>query len=468
MKVASKIILNNGILLAVLVGLSLAGQRGAIPLTAIVIIGAAAAGGLSYALVKAVQGPIHRLARALKDFASGEADLTAKIGEAGDDELAEMAKDFNTFVGKLRGLIGGISDIAAHVASTADMLTQGAEESARVTHQMAEAIQQIAAGSQDQSDSASKTATAVDQLGTAISQVAEGTDAQTAGIHESLNVSSQADQSLAEVMGLLERTGIASNKNAEYASRGSQAVSKVLNSMESIKATTGNIAHTIRELDGYSQEIGKIIEVISSIATQTNLLSLNAAIEAARAGEHGKGFAVVSEEVRKLAEDSSRETKAIANLVSSIRQAIQRAVAASEAGAQEVETGSVLAQEASAALAEIAEGAVETERLVLDLSESSTVVSRASASVQEVMKNVVQVAEQNASSAVTMMSSANEVRRLIDSVAAVSEESAAATEEVSASSLEMQSSIQRVYESAQALAELARSLRDMVGKFRLE
>jgi len=278
MKVAGKIVINNGVLLAVLSLLSLAVQAGKIGTGVLVLVGAIVAGALSYFLVKAVQSPIHRLAAALKDFSDGEADLTARLDESGDDELAEMAKDLNSFVSRLRALMAEVSAIASHVANTADVLTLGAEESARVTQQMAEAIQQIAAGSQDQSDSASKTAMAVDELGKAIAQVAEGTDAQTAGLHESLNVASNADHSLAQVMNLLERTGIASNKNAEYASRGSQAVSKVLNSMESIKSTTGNIAQNIRELDGYSQEIGKIIEVISSIATQTNLLSLNAAI----------------------------------------------------------------------------------------------------------------------------------------------------------------------------------------------
>ena len=358
MKISIKILLNNVVLLVIITGAAMAAKAGAIPHAVATLIGVAAAGALSWVFIRSIEAPIRRLSAALLDFSDGEANLTATLDESGNDELAEMAKYFNAFVGRLREVMSNMAEIAIQLADTADALTQGAEESARVTQQMTDAIHQIAAGSQDQSESASKTASAVDELGSAIAQVAEGTEAQTVGVHESLNVSSQADQSLAQVMGLLERTGIASNKNAEYAGKGSQAVSKVLSSMESIKTTTFNIADNIRELDGYSQEIGKIIEVISSIANQTNLLALNAAIEAARAGEHGKGFAVVSEEVRKLAEDSSRETKAIADLVSSIRQAIQRAVAASNEGAQEVETGSILAQEASAALAEIAEGAL--------------------------------------------------------------------------------------------------------------
>ncbi len=237
--------------------------------------------------------------------------------------------------------------------------------------------------------------------------------------------------------------------------------------MDGIKVTTDNVTSSIGELDGYSQEIGKIIEVINGIAAQTNLLALNAAIEAARAGEHGKGFAVVSEEVRKLAEDSSRETKAIGALVNSIRQAMQKAVAASTSGAREVENGSVLAREASVALGHISEGATETERLIQKLAEEARQVGEASQSVQRTLGTIVDLAEGNAVAADGMTVSADEVRKLIDSVAAISEESAAATEEVSASAEEMSNSIREVSQSAMSLAMLANRLRDTVIKFRV-
>ena len=209
---------------------------------AVVLIGAVA-GFLSYALVNAVQNQSGGFRRRSRVSPAAQSTSRPKLDESGDDNLPRWLR-LQHIHGQTRALAAG-DVVASHVATTAGMLTQGAEESARV--QMAEAIQQIAAGSQDQSDSASKTAMAVDELGKAISQVAEGTDAQTAGLHESLTVASNADHSLAQVMNLLERTGIASNKNAEYASRGSQAVSKVLNNMESIKSTTRNIAQNIRE-----------------------------------------------------------------------------------------------------------------------------------------------------------------------------------------------------------------------------
>jgi len=395
-----------------------------------VVVGILMAGGISRA--------VNHVLQISKQVSEG--DLTVRFDHGRKNEFGTLAKAFNVVIENMRSMIGNVTQSANNVNESAGIIASTAKEAAVVSREVAKAVEEIAAGAADQAGEAEQCNKKMGDLEEKINAVSEYANEIGAYTSETIRLTKQ---------------GLAAVENLEGASR------------ETTEITQGIISD-IQALDKNSQSIGSIIAVIDQIADQTNLLALNAAIEAARAGEHGKGFAVVSEEVRKLAEDSSRETKAIANLVSSIRQAIQRAVAASEVGAQEVETGSILAQEASAALAEIAEGAVETERLVLELSEASTIVSQASASVQEVMKRVVELAEENASSAVTMMSSANEVRRLIDSVAAVSEESAAATEEVSASSLEMQGSIQRVYESAQTLAELARSLKDMVNKFKLE
>lgn len=421
----------------------------------------------SVLMPKLMLSPIRSMTSALKDIAQGEGDLTVRLNDKSKDEMAESAKWFKVFMGKLQDLISEISGTAAEVASTSDALATSAEESARVTEQMAETVQQIASASQDQSTSATRTAAAVDQLNSAIGKVAQGTETQTTGVRDSLRAAAQADQSLSEASEILKRAEAAAKKNAEYASKGGKSVTNVMDSMQSIKATTGNIADRIRELDGYSQEIGKIIEVINGIAAQTNLLALNAAIEAARAGEYGRGFAVVSEEVRKLAEGSSRETKAIATLVGSIRQAIEKAVAAAQTGTKEVEAGSVLAQEASASLAQIAEGAAETERMVVDLFDATNTVADATGSVQQAMKDIANLAEQTTATSEEMRLSADEVRNLIDAVAAVSEETAASTEEVSASSTEMSASIQQVYESAQSLGGLAKSLRESIGRFKV-
>jgi methyl-accepting chemotaxis protein len=404
---------------------------------------------------------------ALKDIAEGEGDLTVRLNDKSNDEMAEMAKWFNVFMERLQEMIRSITSTALEVAASSASLSRGAEESTRVTEQMAETVQQIASASQDQSASSSRTAVAVDQLNAAIGQVAEGTEAQAAAAFDSLSASERASAALVEVGELLRNAEETAKKNNEYAVRGGQSVTNVLGSMQSIRATTGNLSASITELDGYSQEIGKIIEVINGIAAQTNLLALNAAIEAARAGEAGKGFAVVSEEVRKLAEDSSRETKAIGALVDRIRQAIDKAVGAAEMGTKEVENGAVLAQEASESLAQIAQGASETEQMIGSLFQAADVLVSANDNVQQSVKNIEQLAARTSATAAEMRASAAEVRNMVDTVAAASEESAASTEEVSASANEMSATMQQVYEAAIKLDRLAEDLKGVVSRFKV-
>jgi methyl-accepting chemotaxis protein len=431
------------------------------------VIGVVMAAGISVLLARQLLSPVSSMTLALKDIAEGEGDLTVRLNDKSNDEMAEMAKWFNVFMERLQEIIRSITSTALEVAASSASLSRGAEESTRVTEQMAETVQQIASASQDQSASSSRTAVAVDQLNAAIGQVAEGTEAQAAAAFDSLSASERASAALVEVGELLRNAEETAKKNNEYAVRGGQSVTNVLGSMQSIRATTGNLSASITELDGYSQEIGKIIEVINGIAAQTNLLALNAAIEAARAGEAGKGFAVVSEEVRKLAEDSSRETKAIGALVDRIRQAIDKAVGAAEMGTKEVENGAVLAQEASESLAQIAQGASETEQMIGSLFQAADVLVSANDNVQQSVKNIEQLAARTSATAAEMRASAAEVRNMVDTVAAASEESAASTEEVSASANEMSATMQQVYEAAIKLDRLAEDLKGVVSRFKV-
>ncbi len=426
-----------------------------------VLIGA----GFSWVTIKSTTFPIKKLVEALTLATEAEGDLTVILEESRNDEITEVARLFNSFTGKLRDTVSRVSEATGKVAETSQALSEGAEDSSLITSQIAHAIGQIAAGSQDQSESAGKTATAVDHLTEAISQVARGTEKQMEGVQTAMTTAMDSDRALDETLSMLKKTGLAAEKNASFATGGSECVRNVLESIGRIGDSAGNIVERITELDKHSRDISGIVEVISSIATQTNLLALNAAIEAARAGEHGKGFAVVSEEIRKLAEESSRETKAIAKLIESIRQATEKAVSAAKSGASEVEAGTVLAREASEALSNIAQGAAETQELVVTLAQSTKTVVGSSKTTQDAMATIVKIAQENANAAERMMISAGEVRRLIDSVAAVSEENAAATEEVSASAEDMNSSIRQIAVSAQTLSELAHSLRATVNRF---
>ena len=133
MKISIKILLNNVVLLVIITGAAMAAKAGAIPHAVATLIGVAAAGALSWVFIRSIEAPIRRLSAALLDFSDGEANLTATLDESGNDELAEMAKYFNAFVGRLREVMSNMAEIAIQLADTADALTQGAEESDKPT-----------------------------------------------------------------------------------------------------------------------------------------------------------------------------------------------------------------------------------------------------------------------------------------------------------------------------------------------
>ncbi|MHB1162619.1 MAG: methyl-accepting chemotaxis protein, partial [Chloroflexota bacterium] len=201
----------------------------------------------------------------------------------------------------------------------------------------------------------------------------------------------------------------------------------------------GTAAAKVQELDKFSGQIGSIVEAIDDIAEQTNLLALNAAIEAARAGEHGRGFAVVADEVRKLAERSSRETKQIGDLIAQVQRGTHEAVSAMEQGSREVETGAQLAEEAGEALKNIL------------------------TAVQVANQQTMQIA----SAASQMESASQEVVGLMDSVSAIVEESTAATEEMAASTEEMSAQVEEIVAQAQSLAAMAEELQAAVAQFKV-
>ena len=220
---------------------------------------------------------------------------------------------------------------------------------------------------------------------------------------------------------------------------GRDTVDHSVKAMSRISESIAPAVERVKELCIRSSEIGKIIEVIDDIAEQTNLLALNAAIEAARAGEHGKGFAVVADEVRKLAERSSKATKEIAVLIASVQEGTEQAVAAMDQGAKQVQEGSRLSIEADRSLEEILQAIEATD---------------------EKTRSIAAAAQQ-------MTESSAAVVRSTDNISSISEENAAAAEEVSASTEEMSAQIEEMAASAEALSTMAADLKKLVVQFRL-
>jgi methyl-accepting chemotaxis protein len=237
--------------------------------------------------------------------------------------------------------------------------------------------------------------------------------------------------------------------------------------MHAIKAKVGLSAEKVKEMGAHSEQIGVIVEMIQDIAAQTNLLALNAAIEAARAGEHGKGFAVVADEVRKLAERSSGATKEIGGLIKGIQTTVAEAVKAMEEGAQQVELGVNEANDSGQSLAEILKAAEEVNRQVDQIAQAAQKMQGLSKELEEATESVGAVVEQNTAATEEMAAGSNDVNESIENIASVGEQNSAAVEQVSAASEEMSSQVEEVSASAQSLAEMALNLKGVVAQFRL-
>ena len=374
---------------------------------------------------------------------------------------------FNSEPSSLRGLVEILSQRTRQLMTVSGKLSTSARSSGDATRQIATTIQQVAQGITQQTTGVTKTSASVEQMNRAIEGVAKGAQEQATAISKASQVTSRISTAIEQVASNAQSVTRDSAQAASYSRDGAKTVQETIAGMELIRSKVGLSATKVEEMGVRSEEIGAIVETIEDIASQTNLLALNAAIEAARAGEQGKGFAVVADEVRKLAERSSLATKEIGTLIKGIQKTVNEAVGAMNASASEVEAGVLRANSAGAVLNNILVAAESVYQQAEDAGNAAAKVSAAATELVEAVDAVSAVIEENTAATEEMAANSSELTLSIENIASVSEENSASVEEVSASTEEVSAQVEEVSASATSLMEMAQQLSQVVSRFKL-
>ncbi|MDD4599463.1 hypothetical protein SDC9_03900 [bioreactor metagenome] len=361
-------------------------------------------------ITRMITKPLQFMVSACEELAAG--DFRDKPRQMlRKDEIGQLSDAMVSMRGSLRTILKQVNESAEQVAASSEELTASAEQSAQAVTQVAGSINDVAQGAEKQLKAVDETSAVVEQM--------------SAGIQQAAASSNQVAEHSAQAAG--------------KAKEGNASVEKAVSQMVHIEETVNNSAQIVANLGERSKEIGQIVDTISGIAGQTNLLALNAAIEAARAGEQGRGFAVVADEVRKLAEQSQEAAKQIATLISEIQGDTDKAVVAMDEGTREVKVGTEVVTTAGKAFEEIA-------TLVTNVSEQ---VKEISAAMQQMAGGSQQIVE-----------SVQTINNLSKTAVGEAQTVSAATEEQSAS-------MEEIASSSQSLAKLAQDLQAAVSHFRV-
>ncbi|QDQ02294.1 methyl-accepting chemotaxis protein [Lysinibacillus fusiformis] len=358
---------------------------------------------------KYIISPMEKLKFAVQRAEAGE--LNFSVDYNSKDELGVLTSSFSQMIAQLRDLIGQVKQSSEQMASFSVELSASAEQTSEASEHIASVTLEVASGSDDQVRTITETSDVVNHMVQNVQTIARN----------STNVSEAATQA------------------KQLSIDGNDIIQNAVLQMNSIQKSIGSLSDVISGLGDRSAEIGGIVEVITSIATQTNLLALNAAIEAARAGGHGKGFAVVSKEVRKLAEESSASALRISELIIRIQGETNKAVDSMQSTTNEVKTG----------INNVNRAGESFEKIQHAINEVSVQIHEVSTSVEQ------------------MVAGADKMSKFMEQINGIAQSSAEGTQNISAATEEQLASMQEITASTTALSKMAEDLQEKTNMFKV-
>lgn len=358
---------------------------------------------------RTIANPIKKLKNLMEKGENG--DFSERADYQSKDEIGSLSVSFNSMADGIKELVETIGETSQALASSSEQLSASSEESSKASEHISETIQELAASSENQM--------------TLMASSSEGIN----------NVTGSTERISANA----EKVAATAENTAEASKKGLRNIEEVTTQMNSINTNVGNLSVSINTLEGRIKEIGEITKAITDISSQTNLLALNAAIEAARAGEQGKGFAVVADEVRKLAEQSSQSAEQITSLISQIQVDTKTTIQSMSTAKNEVDLGLNIVQNAGNSFGEIE----------VSINDLVNLFEEVFVSLKELKDNT------------------DVINVSVMEVNSMAGEAAANTENVSAATEEQVASMEEIAASSSSLANLAESLQELIRKFKV-
>jgi methyl-accepting chemotaxis protein len=410
-------------------------QRGAAWAFCLVIIGASLlAAILGFMVARTIIRRIDRMVKALDQGASG--DLTTMVVVDSDDEIGQLGSDFNTMISRLSEMVGkvnrssqeltvisrnifhaskrmmeaaelqvsGVSETSSAVTEInasirgvgegVDRLTRSAADSSSSILEMAASVEEVALNVEQLTESVEEVSSSIMEMSAAIRQI----DSNIVQLMESATTTASSvvemDSSIRQVQNNALETAEISRQVMNDAQEGKVSVDATITGMNEIRHSAAITAEVVGTLTQRAGDIGVILSVIDDVAEQTNLLALNAAIIAAQAGDHGKGFAVIAEEIKELAERTSSSTREIGQLIKGVQEETRRAVTAIAQAEQRIIAGEQLSESSGKALIKIVDGVRNANSQVAEIARAAVEQAKGSQMIREAMEKVSEMVEQ--------------------------------------------------------------------------